>query len=187
MRFNSVYGIIALISGSVMVLQLVLTLIFGGLDIDTDTDADVDADGDADGDSGSSGAFELTSLISPKGILHFLVGGSWYLVLAEYVRGSLLARDWIIAIVVGFICSLLIGLLYWGMYKLQCEKVKESGNELIGRSGEVYLCVDNNYEIYVPINGMKSRLVVLSKSGKKYNTGDLCTIISYENGVYFIE
>ena len=185
MRFNSVYGIIALISGGVMLLQLVLTLIFGGLDIGADVDTDTDTDSDTD--SGSSGSFELVSLISPKGILHFLVGGSWYLVLAEYVRGSLLPYDWVLAIVVGFVCSLLIGLLYWGMYKLQCEKVKECGEDLVGRSGEIYLCMDTNFEIFVPINGMKSRLIVLSKSNKKYKTGDVCTIVSYENGVYYIE
>lgn len=190
MNFYSVYGFIALISGIFIVLQLVISLFFGGLDIDIDTDTDVDAPDSSDTNAGSGGAFELMSLLSPKGILHFLFGGSWYLVLAEYSRGGiLLTRDWFIAIGVGFLCSLVICLLYWGMSKLQCEKEQESGEILVGRSGEIYLHVSgvNKYEINVVINGMKRQLSVVSESDKEYKVGEICVIKSYKDNVYYIE
>jgi hypothetical protein len=189
MNFNNFYGILALITAFLFLGQTILGLIGGfgdGLDLDADTDADLDVDG---GDSGGVG-FELSSLVSPKGFLHFLLGGSWYLVLANYVRGGFVTwYDYLIAIGVGFLLTLALGLIYWSMMKLESDNKPEEGSVLIGRGGTIYLAGNDNnvHVINVTINGSKTELTVKSKSGKKYNTGDLVRIESYESGIYYIE
>lgn len=186
MNFYSFYGIIALITGFLFLGQTIIGLIGGigdGLDLDTDTDLDVDADGGGVG-------FELSSLVSPKGFLHFLLGSSWYLVLADYVRGGFVTwYDYLIAIGVGFILTLLLGLIYWGMMKLESPNKPEQGEQLVGRGGTIYLASNDSgiHIINTTINGARTELTVKSKSGKEYNTGDLVTIQSYEEGIYYIE
>lgn len=185
MNFYSFYGFIALITSCIFVAQIVLGLI-GGIGDTLDFDADTDTDLDTDSDAG----FELSSLVSPKGALHFLLGGSWYLVLAEYTRGGFLTwYDYLIAIGVGFLMTLMMALVYWGMSKLADEKKKESGTDLIGRVGSIYLANNETsiHIISIVLNGASSDLTVKSKSGKNYEVGDLVTILSYENGIYYIE
>lgn len=187
--FNNFYGIIALITGFLFLGQTILGLIGGigdSLDFDTDTDGDLDLDGDG-GDAG----FELSSLVSPKGFLHFLLGSSWYLVLANYVRGGFVTwYDYLIAIGVGFLLTLALGLIYWSMMKLESDNKPETGNDLVGRSGSIYLAGSEGSDVHiinVTINGAKTELTVKSKNQKEYKTGDLVAIQSYENGIYYIE
>jgi hypothetical protein len=185
MNFTSFYGILALVTSFLFIGQIILGLI-GGLGDSIDFDTDSDTDVDVNSDSG----FELSSLVSPKGVLHFLLGGSWYLLLADYTRGGFLTwYDYLIAIGVGFILALIMALVYWGMSKLADEKKKESGTELVGRGGSIYLANNENsiHIISIILNGATSDLTVKSKSGKKYEVGDLVTILSYENGIYYIE
>jgi hypothetical protein len=187
MNFISFYGILALITSFLFIGQMIIGLIGGigdGLDLDTDTDSETDVGSD------DTAGFELSSLVSPKGALHFLLGGSWYLVLADYTRGGFLTwYDYLIAIGVGFILALIMALVYWGMSKLADEKKKESGTELVGRGGSIYLANNDSsiHIISIVLNGATSDLTVKSKSGKKYEVGDLVTILSYENGIYYIE
>lgn len=187
MNFNSFYGIIALLTSIIFVVQVILTFVggFGDFDLDTDTDTDVDVDS-----NGGSAGFDLSSLVSPKGILHFLLGSSWCLVLFEHERGGhLIWYDWIIAIVVGFLLALIIALVYWAMMKLAKENDPEKGETLVGRSGTIYLANNdsNTHIITTVINGASTELTTKSKSDKKYDTGDLVTILSYEKGIYYIE
>ena len=189
MNWTSFYGILALITGFLFLGQTILGLIGGfgdGLDLDTDADADLDVDG---ADGGGAG-FELSSLVSPKGFLHFLLGGSWYLLLADYVRGGFVTwYDYLIAIGVGFVLALLIGLIYWVMMKLESHNKQEQGEQLVGRGGTIYLASNDSgiHIINTIINGARTELTVKSKSGKNYDTGDLVTIQSYESGIYYIE
>lgn len=187
MNFSgTIYGIIALIASGIFVIQIILTFIGAGADLDIDIDTDTDLDVDSGGDLG----FELSSLVSPKGALHFLLGSSWYLVLADYTRGGFVTwYDWIIAVGVGFVLALILALVYWGMMKLESPNKQESGEELIGRGGTVYLANNESgvHIITTVINGSKSELTVKSKSGREYNTGDLATIKNYEEGIYYIE
>ena len=190
MNWISTYGVLALITGFLFLGQTILGLIGGlGDSLDFDTSADTDADLDMDGGDGGAG-FELSSLVSPKGFLHFLLGGSWYLVLADYSRGGFVTwYDYLIAIGVGFTLTVILGLIYWGMMKLESHNKQEKGQDLVGRGGTIYLASNDSgiHIINVTINGARTELTVKSKSGKEYRTGDLVTIQSYENEIYYIE
>ena len=175
--FWNLPGWIALISGFLVVGQLILTLFFGSVDMN------LDVDGDGFGD------FDLGTLISPKGILHFLFGASWYLVLIKPIRpSSWLWYDWLISIGVGVVVMLLVALLYYALSKLACEKVKESGKDLVGRAGVIYLNAgDGIYDLSIPISGNTTTIQVTSKSGKTdYRTGEQVELIEFSNGTYFI-
>lgn len=189
MNWISTYGVLAIITGFLFLGQTILGLI-GGIGDGLDFDADADTDMDVDGADGGGAGFELSSLVSPKGFLHFLLGGSWYLLLADYVRGGFVTwYDYLIAIGVGFVLALILGLIYWAMMKLESPNKPEQGEVLVGRGGTIYLASNDSgiHIINTTINGAKTELTVKSKSGKEYNTGDLVTIQSYEEGIYYIE
>lgn len=176
--FMTLPGWIALISACLVVVQLIMTLITGGLDLDLDFDGDASAD------------FDMSSIVSPKGILHFLFGASWYLVLVQPIRenGIWLFRDWIISIIVGLVIAIFIILLYYWLSKLACEKEKESGNDLIGRTGYVYLNTGNgNYDINISISGANTIIQVTSESkNSTLKNGTDVVIKDYKDGIYFI-
>ena len=172
--FISLPGLIALISGLFIIGQLIISFFFGELDVDVDSDTD----------------FDMSAIWSPKGLIHFLAGGSWYLVLIQTTRenGDWLYYDWLIAIVVGLVTATLLALLYFGLSKLACEKKKEEGEELIGRTGRVYLNKGNgNYIISINISGSLSNIQVSSETkNNKLNFNDPVTITKYSDGIYFI-
>lgn len=176
--FFTLPGWIALISGLLVIGQLILTLVTGGLDLDLDFDGDASAD------------FDMSSVVSPKGLIHFLFGSSWYLVLIQPIRENRewLWNDWLIAIGVGLVVSIFVILLYYWLSKLACEKKRECGKELVNRVGHIYLNNGNgNYDLSIVISGMTSIIQVTSKSGNTtYKTGNPATIIEYKDGIYFI-
>ncbi len=170
--FNHMFiGIIAVTSLAIILVQLLLT-VFGGLgDFDTDGDGDMD--------------FDSSIFLSPKGILHFLAGSSWYLVLID--KDTLLWYDYIIAIVVGLAAAAFIALIYWGMSKLTKETVEEKGDDLVNRPVEVYLKTgENQYDVFVIKNGAKVVISVKTKDESDLKPGTTLIITSYENGVYYI-
>lgn len=175
--FMNLPGWIALISAFLVIGQLILTFVFGGLDLD------LDFDGDGFGD------FDLGSVVSPKGLIHFLFGASWYLVLIKPVRESgWLWSDWVIAIIIGIVVAFVIVLLYYWMSKLTCEKKQESGQDLVGRIGYIYLNHKNgNYDISIDISGTTSILQVTSQTNQQHwANGTVVEITNYKDGIYFI-
>ena len=164
--------IIALLCSAILVIQLLLSLFLGA-------DSDIDVDGD------SSADFDLSAVFSPKGILHFACGSSWYLVSVGKAVYSLF--DYLIAGLIGLGFALLMVGVYWLMYKLQCEKVREEGEALIGRGGIVYTKDSNgNYLINIEINGALSTLAcVPAYPQKDYPTGSQVTICKYSENTYY--
>lgn len=59
--FITLPGLIALISGLFIIGQLIISFFFGELNVDVDSDTD----------------FDMSAIWSPKGLIHFLAGGSW--------------------------------------------------------------------------------------------------------------
>ncbi len=172
LNFMSIPGWIALISSFLVLGQAILNLIFG-----SDLDMDVSGDGLPD--------FDLGTLVSPKGILHFLFGSSWYLVL---VREPWNWVDYLVSIGVGIIVALLVALIYWALSRLASEKKKETGEELVGRAGTIYLNTGKGtYDITIVSSGATTTIQAKSSSGKKdYRTGEKVVIEKYENDIYFI-
>ena len=165
-------GIIAVVSLLLILIKLLLT-VFGGIG-----DFDLDGDGDLD--------FDSSIFLSPKGILSFLAGSSWYLVLVD--KDVLSLGDYIIAIIIGVVVVAFIALLYWGLYKLAKENVEETGEELVGRSVEIYLKTgENQYDAFVTKNGARVSITVQTKESSDLIPGNIKQIQSYENGVYYID
>lgn len=170
-------GWIALISAFLVVGQLIFSIVFGDLDIDTDADG--------------FGDFDMSAIASPKGILHFLCGASWYLVLVQPIRASheWLFYDWIIAIIVGLVAATMLALVYYGLSRLACEKEKEKGEDLVGRAGFVYLNNGNgNYDVSISVSGASEIIQVTSETkDTSLKEGDNVVIKSYSDGIYFID
>lgn len=175
MIFTTIQGILALLTSAILVLQLLIGFFIRA-------DSDIDVDGDASGD------FDMSTIFSPKGILQFICGSSWYLVLiGKQVLGF---TDYAIAGCIGLIFTLIMVGVYWMMYKLQKEIIPERGEKLIGKRGTVYLRKTNNrnaYIIDIEINGRLQALEVISEDNNKiYQTGDLVVIKKYEENIYYI-
>ena len=71
---NTFWGWLFLISAALVLVMLIMSIISG-----TDLDIDLDGDGMAD--------FDLGTIVSPKGVLHFIFGGSGYLSPVHVVPG----------------------------------------------------------------------------------------------------
>ena len=174
MDINNFWGWLFIITAAIVVIQLIMSIING-------TDLDIDLDGDGVGD------FDLGTIVSPKGIMHFIFGGSGYLTLAGKSMWNL--KGYLIAVGVGVLVAGVMFLVYYGMSKLADEKKQEVGDDLIGRTGTVYLPSDSagTYEITVVRNGRAQQMMVKSKSGKEYKTGDIVSLVSFESGIYYID
>ena len=165
-------GIIACVSLLLILIKLLLT-VFGGIG-----DFDVDGDGDID--------FDSSIFLSPKGIISFLAGSSWYLVLIN--KDKLGLGDYLVAILIGIVVVAFIALLYWSLYKLAKENVEETGEELVGRSVEIYLKTgENQYDAFVTKNGARVSISVQTKEASDLTPGNTRLIQSFENGVYYID
>ena len=175
----SIEGFIACISLAIIVFMLFVSLFVGA-----DSDIDIDGDGDVN--------FDLSVLITPKGILQFICGFSWYLVLIKpYHGGVWLWYDWLIGFAIGLIVMTVMGLLYWGMSKLNHETKFEKGKDLIGRSGVISgknVDIPGVYWIMTTVNSATSEIMVKSRSGRTdLKAGDTVVIESYEDENYFID
>ncbi len=161
---------IALFTSAILAIQLLLGLFLGA-------DTDVDFDGD------SSGDFDVSSIFSPKGILHFVTGSSWYLV--SVGKDIYHFSDYIIAASIGLAFSLLMIGVYWLMYKLQCFKKKESGEDLVGKRGTIYLPMTSGfYLVDLEISGSIQSIEAKPEEKRKYQTGDIVIIKEYREGIY---
>lgn len=173
MDINNFWGWLFIISAAIVVIQLIMSIVNG-----TDLDIDLNGDGVAD--------FDLGTIVSPKGVLHFIFGGSGYLTLIGPAKWNV--WGYVVAVLMGVLVAGIMFLVYWGMSKLADEKKQEVGEELVGRAGTVYLHVsDNIYEITIVRNGRQENISVLSKSGKEYKTGDVVKIIEASDSIYYID
>jgi len=175
---GTIEGFIACISLAIIVITLIVSLFVGA-----DSDIDIDGDGDAN--------FDLSGLVTPKGILQFICGYSWYLVLIKpYHDGTWLWYDWLIGFGIGLAVMTVMALLYWGMSKLSHETKFEKGEDLVGRTGTistVNVNVPGSYWIMTTVNSTMTEIAVKSKSGRTdLKTGDSVTIESCEGEIYYI-
>jgi len=142
---HGVFVICALIGGTVLLFQFVLTLIgLGGealdvdmpddIDVDMDVDFDADMDGDAAVDHGSSPIFGVLSFRTVVAALTFFgLGG-----LAANSTGA--ATHWVlvVAVAAGLLAMYVVYWLMRGLYRLTSEGTAKI-QRAVGRHATVYL------------------------------------------------
>lgn len=166
--------ILALFTTLILVGQLLISFFIGA-------DSDIDVDGD------SSGDFDVSTIFSPKGILHFVCGSSWYLVSLGKTVYSF--SDYAISGCIGLLFTLIMVGVYWLMFKLQKEIIPEKEQDLVGRSGSIYQKIDDkgNYIINIEINGALRELGVRAEDiNSDYKPLEKVSIKKYENNIYYI-
>ena len=103
--FDWIITLLALGTLAILVLQLILGIFGAG-----DWDVDFDSDGVWD--------FDMSAILSPIGIIRFLCGSCWYLVLVNMSGRDWMWWDFAIAFVVGALCLIAMLFLYMQTAKL---------------------------------------------------------------------
>lgn len=155
-----------MISYGIFIVQFIISL-FGG-----DTDIDIDFDGNSD--------FDIGSLFSFKGLIHFTMGFSGWLMLAKEVNWFTIC----IAIVVGIAFMVILYYLYRLCMRFHSEPTERIGVGLVGRTVTIITVLENGWCLCAPVNLPYQELRCYSSSPIK--AGELRTISSYKNGTYNI-
>lgn len=160
------YYILGVISYGIFIVQFIFSL-FGG-----DTDLDVDFDGESD--------FNASSLLSFKGLIHFAMGFSGWLMLTEEVTP--------VTVCIGIITGLLFMILLYYLYKLcmkfHSEPTERRGVGLVGYNVIVSLVLHDGTCMCNPVGLPYQEIRCLPLTSTK--VGDVKNISSYENGIYKI-
>lgn len=159
------YYILGIISYGIFIVQFALSNLGFG-----DTDIDIDLDGDVD--------FDVSDLLSFKGLIHFLMGFSGWLMLS----GTVNVFTIIIAIILGI--SFMVGLyfIYKVCMKFNSEPTIKTGVELIGETATVYLpYLENKY-----ICTLKDSREIVCSSELPLKIGSTVCINSYISGIYYV-
>lgn len=174
-----------LASTTVLLVQIILLIIgfsAGSVgDIDGfDSDGNIDLD---DGDGDGIGWFTV------KGLVAFFALGSWT-GFAMDVSGCHEALSISIAVVVGVVALIGVGLLYRALNKLQSNGVLNLENA-IGKDAEVYLTIPaNNGGVGKVTLTVQDRFVELEARTNKDTpiaTGSMVKVVSVVNGVLIVE
>ena len=162
--------LIALVSTGIFLLQFIMSVFFGGLDIDVDGDANAD--------------FDIGSFFSFKGMVHFLIGFGW-------TKALFPGNGWYtfaIAVAVGLVFMIALFYSYLLAFRLQNLRKPERADALVGRVGRIYINEgDGRYTIFVERDGAERELDVVSESGRTdYKTDERVTIERYAQNKYYI-
>lgn len=171
MEAIQIFWLIALVATGVFLVQFIISVFFGDIDLDFDGDANIDTD--------------LGSIVSFKGLSHFGIGFGWTMVLYREPT----TRNLIIATVMGLVFVIVLWRLYILAYKLQKVRHPEKPERLVGRYGTVYTNMgDGRYIIQMSHNGALRELDVVSASGNTtLRTGERVTINRFEDNIYYIK
>lgn len=168
------YYILGIISYGIFILQFGLSFLGGDSEMDTDIDVDFDGDGD----------LSMSDLVSFKGLIHFLMGFSGWLML----QGSTSWVCIIFAIFVGVLFAVMLALIYKLALRLQSSPTKKYGKELVGTSVTIYLTMESisaSHCICTVCNGgITEEINCVAATPVK--VGDVRIILDYKNGIYHI-
>lgn len=170
MTSHEIFMLTALVATGIFLLQFVISVFFGDLDMDVDGDANAD--------------FDLGSLFSFKGLVHFLIGFGWTRVLFDGDTWQMYA----LAVLVGVMFMLVLFYSYVLAYRLQNLRKPERPQNIVGRAGRVYINVgDGRYTVFVKRDGAERELDVVSESGRTdYKTDQVVTIKEFRDNKYYI-
>lgn len=165
-----IYLAIAIFATAIFLIQFVMSVFFGSVDLD------LDIDGDGDMDAGSVFSF--------KGIINFLMGFGW----CKYLFGGEGWESYAMAVLTGIVFMLVIFFVYFFAYKLQKIRKPETPSMLIGRSGTIYSNLGNGrYIVQIELDGALREIEVESKSGNNgIPTMTKVTIENVKDSKYFI-
>ena len=171
MTTHEIFMLIAFVSTGIFLLQFIMSVFFGGLDIDVDGDANAD--------------FDIGSFFSFKGLVHFLIGFGWTKVLFPGNGWHTFA----IAVLVGLVFMIALFYCYLLAFRLQNLRKPERADALVGRVGRIYINEgDGRYTIFVERDGAERELDVESESGRTdYKTDERVNVLRYEQNKYYIE
>lgn len=168
------YYILGIISYGIFLLQFGLSFIGGDTEVDSDIDVDFDGEGD----------FSFSDLISFKGLIHFLMGLSGWLM----VTGKVTVINVFFACIIGFLFVLILYYIYKLALSLQSVPTKKNGIELVGYPATIYLTMENISEKHcictIYNGGVTEEINCVASSPVK--VGDIRIILDYKNGIYYI-
>lgn len=158
------YYILGMIVYGIFILQFLLSFLGIG-----DYDLDVDFDGNID--------FDVSTVISFKGLIHFLMGFSSWLMLV----GDVSPINIFLAVFTGILFVVILYFVYRLCMKLNYEPEDPKGKALIGIS--VIVCIKgDNYVICRTPGGIEYKC----KCDRDLNISDVVTIKDYKNGIYYV-
>lgn len=171
MEQEQIFWLIALVSTGIFVVQFLLSIFFGDVDVDLDGDATADTD--------------VSSVVSFKGLVHFGIGFGWSMVLAG---GETTLKNVLTATLIGLVFVFVLWKLYKLAWKLQKETRTEKPEAVVGRYGTVYNNMgDGRYIIQISYNGAVRELDVISDSlYTGYKTGERVTVTRFEDNKFYI-
>lgn len=161
------YYILGIISYGIFIIQFILS----NLGI-SDTDLDVDFDGNVD--------FSVSDLLSFKGLIHFAMGFSGWLMTVGKVTAVTIA----IACVAGIALMFILYLVYKLCMKFNSEPTRKEGDELVGRSVTIYCPLENGLCSCAICN--PDYVEIICKTDREVQPGEILKITSYKDGIYYI-
>lgn len=163
---TTVFLFVAIVATAIFLIQFIMSIFFGDLDIDTDVDTDIG------------------SVLSFKGLTHFCIGMGWYM----YISKGSDIMSYVAGILVGLVFVLILWYLYKKAYQLQKENKPEKPEALLGRECTIYSHSDEDrYVVQIAINGALREIEVRSLGNTQYRTGDKTMISKIESGVMYIQ
>ena len=145
-------------------IQFILSIFFGDIDVDTDVDADI------------------SSVVSFKGLTHFGIGFGWYM----YLIGNTDIQSYAVAILIGLFFVFAVWFLYKKAYQLQQVNKTEKTEQLVGRECTIYFKQgDGRYTVQVSRDGAMREMDVVSEGARSYQTGDKTMFTTYKEGTLY--
>ena len=165
------------------IIKTILSWVFGDTDIDFDTDGDVD--------------FDISSMLSFKGALHFLLGFSSYLAIIAKINSANTYFDpyhfswiqYVTAVLIGILFTFILYKLYQFMMKLNHFNEEEINVNnymctVLLRNGQVDT---HTYSYTVLVNTpIGSRKITVLSYSSDINIGSEQKIYLNEQGIYCI-
>lgn len=162
------YYILGIISYGIFLIQFILSFIFGDFDIDIDFDNELD--------------FDSNSLLSFKGLIHFLMGFSGWLMLI----GKVTLIHIIIGIIFGIIFVILLYYIYKLCMKFNSQRTINEYEKLVGKSVQVLYIISSDLCICSIENGGITQEITCTNSNP-VKPGQIWIITEYyKNGIYRI-
>lgn len=154
----------------IFIIQTIIACFAGDVDVDVDFDGDVDGTG--------------SDILSFKGLIHFLMGFTGWLMLSDSFASTWPAwLQYSIATVFGVVFVGVLYVIYLLCMQLQQTPDSNEGNALVGRTATVYLVPETGGCI-ITVGGVEH--VAQYDHDKPLHKGDVVTIDSYTNGSYHV-